>query len=67
MKALGSTYTEQYWLNFNGGQWDKGVVSAIAALNVGDRVRLTWNRDERLRVSRIQVLPKAPGTAPATK
>jgi hypothetical protein len=67
VKAVNSTYTEQYWLNFNGGQWDKGVVSAIAALNIGDRVKLTWNRDERLRVSQIQVLPKAPATRPAAK
>lgn len=67
VKAMGLAYTEQYWLNWVNGQWDKSIVGAIAALNIGDKVRLTWNRDERLRVSRIQVLPKAPASAPATK
>jgi hypothetical protein len=67
VKAMGLPYTEQYWLNWVNGQWDKNVSGAIAALNIGDKVKLTWNRDERLRVSRIQVMPKAPATMPATK
>lgn len=67
VKAMGLAYTEQYWLNWVNGQWDKSIVSAIAALNVGDKIRLTWNRDERLRVSRIQVLPKPPATMPAAQ
>ena len=67
VKAAGFSYTEQYWAAWVNGQPDKSVIDAIASLNIGDRVRLTWYRDERLRVTKLQVLPKVPTTAPAIK
>lgn len=65
VKAVGSPYTEQFWAAWVNGQPDKSLNDAIAALEPGDKVRLTWYRDERLRVTRIQTLPKAPASAPA--
>ena len=56
-------FTERYWPRWIG----KFDVDMIRDLKVGDKVKVTWTRDERKRAIQIQVTAKAPATAPASQ
>ncbi len=40
-------------------QFEKNFTRVIAGLNVGDRVKVNWNYDERKRAAQIQVVSRA--------
>ncbi len=54
-------YTQRLWPRFVGGPdgFDKEMIRIIGELNVGDKVRVSWTYDERLRAAKIQVVAKA--------
>jgi len=51
--------TERYLPNWVAGGWNKEVCAAIAATNIGDKVKLRWYYDERRRVVELSVISKA--------
>jgi hypothetical protein len=61
--------TERYEPSWAGNGWNKEVCAAIAATNIGDRVKIRWYYDERRHVSELSVISKAlivPRTPAAT-
>jgi acylphosphatase len=56
----GRGFTERYVPSWDVAAkgWNKGVVGTIAALNVGDKVKVAWSYDERNRAVQIQVLSR---------
>ena len=55
--AIPSAFGPALWAGRNG--FDKGMIRIIGELNVGDKVRVSWTYDERLRAAKIQVVAKA--------
>ena len=62
VKPAGQGFTERYIPRFipNQGGFEKDMIQAIAALNVGDKIKLDWVCDERKRAAKVQVLSHAP-------
>jgi hypothetical protein len=54
-------YTQRLWPRFVGGPdgFDKEMVRTFDELNVGDKVKVGWVYDERLRAAKIQVISRA--------
>ena len=60
VKPISRGITERYvprWDPASKG-WDKGLLFLIAALTVGDRVKVAWSYDERKRAVQIKVIAK---------
>lgn len=62
-------YTQRLWPRFVGGPdgFDKEMVRTFGELNVGDKVKVGWTYDERLRAVKIQVVSRAKQEGPAGK
>jgi hypothetical protein len=68
VKPDGQGFTERYWPQWVKDGFDKNLVAVIAGLKVGDKVKIAWYRDERRRVTGVQVLghaASAPASGPA--
>jgi hypothetical protein len=52
-------YTQRLWPRFGPGGMDKEMTRIIGELNVGDKVRVSWTYDERLRAAKVQVISRA--------
>ncbi len=50
---------QRFWPPFGPGGMDKEMTRSIGELDVGDKVKVTWYYDERLRATKIQVIAKA--------
>ena len=61
VKPSGRGPTECYVPNWDAAAktWDKNFSRAVAGLNVGDRIKVNWNYDERKRAVQIEVLSRA--------
>ncbi len=61
VKPSGKGFTERYVPSWDPSAkgWNKNVTQTIAALNVGDKVKIAWFYDERKRAIQIQVTKKA--------
>ena len=61
LKPISRGPTERYAPNwdFAAKSFDKNFTRALAAMNVGDKVKVNWNYDERKRAAQIQVLSRA--------
>jgi hypothetical protein len=62
-------YTQRYWPRFVGAPdgFDKEMVRIFGELNVGDKVKVGWGYDERIRAAQIQVVSRATEGGPAKK
>lgn len=62
-------YTQRLWPRFVGGPdgFDKEMVRTFGELNVGDKIKVAWFYDERLRAVKIQVISRAKQADPAGK
>lgn len=58
---------QRFWPCFGPGGMDKEMTRIIGGLNVGDKVKVTWIYDERLRAAKIQVVSPAKAGVPAGK
>ncbi len=52
-------YTQRLWPQFGPGGMNKEMTRIIGELNVGDKIKVSWTYDERLRAAKIQVIAKA--------
>jgi hypothetical protein len=61
LKPSGRGDTERYAPNWDAAakSFDKQFTRIVAGLNVGDKVKVNWNYDERKRAAEIQVLSRA--------
>ena len=59
IKPTDRGYAQRFWPQFTPTGMDKEMTRVIGELNVGDKVKVTWTYDERLRAAKIQVISRA--------